>query len=106
MIRKLSDLLSAILRQGSETLAHESYSHPVIVGSMYEGLAASLLDQAIPNELDLRVVKGVISICESNSGEMDWMLVEGEGKRIPFSDLFENPLEQVIAVVESKKSYG
>lgn len=109
MIRTVADLLSAV--RAKEVLAIESFGdvgHPVMIGDMYEGLTKSLLERAIFEGLDVRVVDGKIrGRNEVLTSQIDCMVVVGEGRNLPFTDHYIYDLEQVIAVVEVKKSlYG
>lgn len=92
----------------SAKLSEYELSHAPTIGDMYEGLSKDLLDKGIPDDLDLRVVEGFVVDAEGKmSGQIDCMLVTGEGERIPYSDSFKWPVWKVLAVVEVKKNlYG
>ncbi|WP_420884141.1 DUF6602 domain-containing protein [Rhizobium tibeticum] len=73
---------------------------------MYEGLTKDLLNKAIPDGLDLKIVSGfVIDGKGGSSGQLDCMLVRGEGSPVPFVDgLFQWHVRDVLAVFEVKKT--
>jgi hypothetical protein len=88
----------------SRLLAEQNIKHTGLIGDMYEGLTAELLERAIPSRLDLRVASGVIENLEGKqSRQIDCMLVEGAGTPIPHTGKMKYPLGQVLAVVEVKK---
>ncbi|MEO3756506.1 DUF6602 domain-containing protein [Streptomyces sp. B6B3] len=64
-----------------------------------------LLARAIPPGLDLRLVSGFITDGLGNrSGQIDCMVVRGEGVSIPCADHFIWHIEKVVAVFEVKKT--
>jgi len=107
MIRTVADLLSALKERESASLASWSrdVNHPTLIGDMYEGLTRDLLDKAIFDDLDLRVVDGKIRNANGElSGQIDCMIVHGDGEPIPYTASWIYPVAQVIAVVEVKKN--
>lgn len=79
--------------------------HPGIVGDMYEGLTREIMEAALLKDLDVRVRKGKIRFDSgAYSDQIDCMLVVGEGERIGHSDHYAYRLNNVIAVVEVKKT--
>ena len=78
MIRTVADILTDLLEKEKQKLAEFDMDHAPTIGSMYEGLTASILRQMIPVEFDLRVVDGfVIDGLGDRSGQIDCMLVSG-----------------------------
>ena len=71
---------------------------------MYEGLSRTILERALPESLNLKVVEGFVVFGKEISGQIDCMLVSGEGERIPHTEIFKWPIEKVIAVFEIKKT--
>jgi hypothetical protein len=64
-----------------------------------------VLSASIPIELNLRVVSGFITNSDGElSDQIDCMLVQGEGERIPYTDDFKYNIDNVIAVIEVKKN--
>lgn len=105
MILSVADLLEAFRAKQTDELDQQPIKHGSMIGSMYEGLTRSMLDRAVFQGLDLQVVQGIITGPDGRqSKQIDCMLVEGEGKRLPYSESYIYPLEQVLAVVEVKKN--
>jgi hypothetical protein len=106
MIRTLSDFLEELKAKGTELIKkYEIIDHPVLIGDMYEGLTQELLNRAIFDGLNLKIVGGKIKNSKGDlSSEIDCMLVEGEGETLPFTEKFIYHFSQVIAVIEVKKS--
>lgn len=80
-------------------------THCPTTGAMYEGLTAEILARSIPAALGLRIATGFIaSPAGSLSPQVDCMLVRGEGRSIPHTDNCIWPIQDVLAVLEVKKS--
>ncbi|MAU01271.1 MAG: hypothetical protein CL608_29350 [Anaerolineaceae bacterium] len=105
MIRTVAELLEAFQLREIEILDNQNLKHAPTIGRMYEGLTQEILRQAIPSDINLRVVSGFI---ESYGGELsrqiDCMLVSGEGTPIPYTEELKYHIAQVIAVIEVKKN--
>lgn len=105
MIRTVADLLARIVDDSLPLLAASGVTHAPTIGDMYEGLSAEILRKAIPGRIDLRVVTGfAVDGFGNRSGQLDCMVVRGEGVKIPFTDSYEWNIKDVIAVVEVKKT--
>jgi hypothetical protein len=106
MIKTLSDFLEELKTKGTELIKkYEIIDHPVLIGDMYEGLTQELLNRAIFDGLNLKIVGGKIKNSKGElSGEIDCMLVEGKGEKLPFTEKYIFHFSQVIAVIEVKKS--
>ncbi len=106
MIHTITDLLTEIQVQGIALIhKYENIKHPVLIGDMYEGLTHEMLNSAIFKNLDLKVVSGKIKNSFGGlSGEIDCMLVEGIGEQLPFTEKFIYHFNQVIAVIQVKKT--
>jgi hypothetical protein len=106
MINTVSDLLEEIKEKGLELIKkYEIVNHPVLIGDMYEGLTQKLLTKGIFQGLNLKIVGGKIVNSKGKlSSEIDCMLVEGEGDPIPFTEKYIYHFNQVIAVIQVKKS--
>jgi hypothetical protein len=106
MIRTVSDFLSELKSKGTELIKkYEIIDHPVLIGDMYEGLTQDLLNRAIFEGLNLKIVGGKIINSKGDvSNEIDCMIVEGEGEQVPFTEKHIYHFTQVIAVIEVKKS--
>ena len=80
-------------------------SYGPMTGDRYEGLTSNLLDRAVFDGPDLRVVDGKITNASGKlSDQIDCMLVHGEGTPIPYTTSFIYRIGQVLAVVEVKKT--
>jgi hypothetical protein len=106
MITSFAEFLEQLQEKEAAILAQQSVSHGPTIGNMYEGLTRELLERAIPAELDIRLVDGfVLGVDGKHSHQTDAMLVMGEkGQRIPKTDQWIWPIEDVLAVFEVKKS--
>ena len=106
MINTVADLLNAFKVKEEEVLESYGYvKHPVLIGSMYEGLTKDILDKSLFDGLDLRVTAGKIrNSANEMSGEIDCMLVVGEGEKIPYTDKTIYDSSRVVAVIQVKKN--
>lgn len=106
MIKTVSDFLEELKAKGTELIKkYEIVDHPVLIGDMYEGLTQDLLGRAVFDGLNLKIVGGKIKNSKGDlSCEIDCMLVEGEGEKLPFAEKYIYHFTQVIAVIEVKKS--
>lgn len=105
MIRTVADLLLEILKKELPKLDAVQIKHAPTIGDMYEGLSARLLNHAMPTNLGLRVVTGFVTDGHGNmSGQLDCMLVRGDGERIPYTNSFVWHIRDLVAVIEVKKS--
>ncbi|WCJ66290.1 hypothetical protein G6M15_25395 (plasmid) [Agrobacterium tumefaciens] len=106
MITSLAEFLDQLQEKEAAILAEQSVTHGPTIGDMYEGLTRELLERAIPQELNIRLVDGfVIGVDGKHSHQTDAMLVMGErGQRIPKTDQWIWPIEDVLAVFEVKKT--
>lgn len=104
MIRNVASLLKALIEEETKRLDEFDIKHSPTIGKMYEGLTADILNKAIPHEINLKLTTGFIHDGLGNmSGEIDCMLVEGEGERIPYTTAYKWHIKDVIAVFEIKK---
>lgn len=106
MIRTITDLLEEIKIKGMEMIKkYEIVDHPVLIGDMYEGLTHDILTKGVFDGLNLKIVSGKIKNSKGDiSAQIDCMLVEGEGEKLPFTEKYIYHFSQVIAVIEVKKS--
>jgi len=109
MIRTVADFLEQLIVKEREKLPkYDEIQHPVLFGEMYEGLAKSLVEKALFDGMDLRVVSGKIRNSKGNlSCQIDCMVVLGAGEPIPYTHHYIYPVENVLMIVEVKKTlYG
>lgn len=105
MIRDVADMLAALSRAEAAKLAEEDITHAPTIGAMYEGLTREVLERAVPPGLGLRVVDGfVIDGRGGRSGQIDGMLVQGEGRAVPRTGQYDWHVKDVLAVIEVKKT--
>ncbi|WP_417266108.1 DUF6602 domain-containing protein [Brumimicrobium sp.] len=106
MIKSVADLLKGFLEKETQLLkSYDIVKHPGIIGDMYEGLTKEILHKSIFDGLDLRICAGKIKNSKNNfSGEIDCMLVVGDGEKIPYTDKFIYDSSKVVAVIQVKKN--
>lgn len=105
MIRTVAELLTGMLERERAILDADPVKHGPTIGEMYEGLSQDLLTRAIPSNLGLRLVNGfVVDGQGRTSGQMDCMLVQGDGEPVPYTQKHRWHVKDVIAVIEVKKS--
>lgn len=106
MINTVSDLLDALKIKELELIKkYEIVKHPGIIGDMFEGLTKDILNKSIFDGLNLSIKAGKIRNLKGElSGEIDCMLVIGDGEQIPYTDKHLYDYKQVIAVFQVKKN--
>ncbi len=105
MITSIAAFLQELKDIEAAKLSEEKVTHGPTIGAMYEGLTRDILDRAIPPELNLQIVDGFIEgVSGRLSTQIDAMLVTGEGRKIPHTDGYVWPMQDVIAVLEVKKN--
>lgn len=104
MIKTVADLLKAFSDEERAKLDAEELTHGPTIGAMYEGLTKEIVDRSLPENLGLRVVPGFAYFNGVLSGELDCMLVRGEGEQIPYTSKYKWHIKDVIAVFEVKKT--
>lgn len=103
MITDASDLLAAFIAREVKQIKGIDMPHMPTLGSAYEAIAKSGIDQrfVLPQGLDLRVVSGFIT---GLPNQFDCMLVHGAGVRYGLTDQHIYPIEKVLCVLEIKKT--
>ena len=106
IIKTISDLLLAIRDKGIlEIEPYLKVKHGPTIGNMYEGLTKKIAEKSIFKGLDLKVVSGKIQNSDGvMSNQIDCMIVIGEGDPIPYTDNYIYDINNVIMVIEVKKS--
>lgn len=106
MIKTVADFLQELRAKELEAIqGFEDVGHQGMIGDMYEGLTRELLHRALFDGADLRVVSGKVRMPDGRmSRQMDAMVVVGVGKAMPRTTHWIYPPEQVVAIVEVKKS--
>ncbi|MFK2876392.1 DUF6602 domain-containing protein [Rhodanobacter hydrolyticus] len=105
MITTLADVLRALQAAEAARLKAQGISHGPTIGAMYEGLTRDIMERAVPPFLSLSVVSGFIEGSGGGlSSQVDLMLVRGQGRKIPYTDNYIWPIEDVLVVFEVKKT--
>lgn len=106
MITNLADILHELAQREAKLLGESPITHPTMIGTMYEGLTKDILERALPPGLDLRIVGGLVVDGHGGmSGQIDCMLVRGQGDPVPYSPgQFCWHVKDVLAVFEVKKT--
>jgi len=105
IIKNISELLLAIRDKGvGEIEPFLKIKHGPTIGDMYEGLTKDIAEKSIFDGLDLRVVSGKITNSDGVfSDQIDCMIVTGVGEKIPFTEDYVYPINNVVMVIEVKK---
>lgn len=104
MINTLADLLKAFSEKENQRLRELDITHPPTIGAMYEGLTADILHKSLFSGLNLFVAKS--SFIKGSKKEFDVILAEGEGCPIPYTNKYEFAPEQVLVVIQVKKTFN
>ena len=80
--------------------------HTVAIGDNFEGLTAELLNKAVFEGLNLKMVERSFIYNDSGeiSDELDCILVVGEGQKMSFANRYRYHIKDVIAVFQVKKN--
>ncbi|MDM3867511.1 hypothetical protein QF204_04895, partial [Proteus faecis] len=101
----IAELLQAFKNEETAKLDVYELNHGPTIGDMYEGLSKDILSQAIPPQLNLKIVEGFVTDGKQFlSGQIDCMLVRGEGERIPYTNSYKWHVKDVLVVFEVKKN--
>lgn len=103
-MKVLAEVLQKLVDQKKALLNDQRVKHPTLIGDMYEGLTTEVLDRIDLSRYGVKVVSGIITSGNEQSGQIDCMVVIGEGEPMPCSRHFYYPIEQVVAVFEVKKN--
>jgi len=106
MITTIADFIEEFKLKGlSDIKKNEDVNHPGMIGNMYEGLTHEMLRRAVFEGFNLKIVSGKITNGKHQmSRQIDCMVVEGNGRQLPFSNDWVYHYDQVIAVIEVKKN--
>ena len=102
MINTLADLLKEFSEKENQVLKEQNIVHRPSIGTMYEGLTADILKRSLFSGLGLVVAKS--SFIKGCPNEFDVILAEGEGYNYPHTDKYQFAPEQVLAVIQVKKT--
>lgn len=103
MIKNASELLAAFMAAERREVESIQMKHMPTLGAAFEAIVSGGIEKrfVLPPNLDLRVVPGFV---EGLVNQIDCMLVRGEGKRYGLTDQYIYPIEQVLCVLEVKKT--
>lgn len=103
MIKNASELLAAFIDAERTAIDPVPMNHMPTLGAAYEAIVSNGIDSkfVLPAGLDLRVVSGFITGLDN---QLDCMLVRGEGTRYGRTNQYTYPIDQVLCVLEVKKT--
>lgn len=106
MIKTFGDMLESLRQAEAKRLDAVAIKHAPTIGAMYEGLTADILGRAVPPGLDLKIVSGfAIDGKGGTTGQLDCMLVRGDGSPVPYvAGMYQWHVQNVLAVFEVKKN--
>ncbi|HEX8434341.1 DUF6602 domain-containing protein [Archangium sp.] len=105
MIRTVGDMMDNFLASERRLLDASPITHGPTIGDMYEQLTRDALAVSVPPEARLEVVAGFIRDRKGNlSGQQDCMLVTGPGEKVPRTNARIVECDDVVAVLEIKKT--
>lgn len=105
MIKSVAELIAGFMREESIKLAEFNIKHGPTIGEMYEGLSAKILEMSIPEQLELKITNGFIyNGIGGQTGQIDCMLVKGNGIQIPYTQSYKWHIKDVLVVFEVKKN--
>jgi hypothetical protein len=105
MIRNIAELIKGFIDEEARKLSEFDIKHGPTIGDMYEGLSAKILEMSIPEQLKLKITNGFIYDGSGNlTGQIDCMLVRGNGIHIPYTQAYKWHIKDVLAVFEVKKN--
>lgn len=107
MIKDASELLQQFMAAERRVVEDIPMGHMPTLGAAYEAIIKEGINQqfAIPKGIGLKVVAGFISVGETMlEPQLDCMLVDGDGIRYGLTDQYIYPIEQVLCIVEVKKT--
>ncbi len=108
MISTAADFLEQFKRYALSRIESEDsdIKHTVAIGDNFEGLTAELLNKAIFEDLNLKMVERSFVYNDSGvmSAEFDCLLVVGDGQKMSFAGRYKYHIKDVIAVFQVKKN--
>lgn len=108
IVKTMSELLQGVIEFEKKRIEEFEFKieHCPTIGEQYEGIMLKGLNNLFSRDSNLKVVSGFIRNNQNTlSPQVDCMIVQGNGKKIPNSNgKFVYPLAQVIAIFEIKKN--
>ncbi|MFN3881516.1 MAG: DUF6602 domain-containing protein [Nitrincola lacisaponensis] len=104
-VSSLAEILQDFISVEDKKYGDFQYNHNPTLGAMYEALTENVVGRMLPPNLGLSIVSGFIYDGKGyRSGEIDRMLVSGEGKQLGLTDKYEYHIKDVLVVFEVKKT--
>ncbi|MGL1902534.1 MAG: hypothetical protein OCC49_10390 [Fibrobacterales bacterium] len=107
IVKTITDIIGKIIEVERQKIDNFeiAINHAPTIGKQYEGVTRKLLNTTLPENSDFRIVSGFIKGGSKLSGQIDCMIVVGDGQLVPGTeDEFVYDLENVLMVVEVKKN--
>jgi hypothetical protein len=106
MIKNTAELLQALMTAEAQKIAEQQIVHRTTIGNMYEGLTADLITKGIFRGFNLNVITNsfIVGADGQLTKEMDVLIIEGQGEKLPYTEQYKVFPEQVIAVIQVKKT--
>ncbi|MGO1163932.1 hypothetical protein ACTOV4_18580 [Brucella sp. C7-11G] len=89
MIRSIGEILEQLRKAEADRLDKSDIRHAPTIGAMYEGLTKDLLNKAIPDGLDLKIVSGFVIDGKGGSGT-GTRLVDGSVRQLDGTYKFQS----------------
>ncbi|MBN49708.1 MAG: hypothetical protein CMN85_09210 [Spongiibacteraceae bacterium] len=107
MIEYASQMLEQFIAKERQALDGFEMLHMPTLGEAYEAIAGKGIDQqfVLPKSLGLKVVSGFVTVAGKQlPNQIDCMLVDGEGAEYGLTGKYIYPIEQVLCILEVKKT--
>jgi uncharacterized protein DUF6602 len=106
VLSNISEILEAFIQVENKKYQETfKYEHMPTLGALYESLTGEVVSRALPKGLNLFMSSGFIyDDTGYKSGEIDQMLVRGEGRSLGYTEKREHHIKDVLAVFEVKKT--
>lgn len=101
MLKNIIEIIEAFIQKEVEIVSNQEMPHMPTLGDAYECISKDSIERALPSSLDLRVVSGFI---RGLPEQIDCMLVHGEGEQYGRTDNYFYDIENVLVVLEVKKT--
>lgn len=101
MLKNVIEIIEAFILKEVEIVSSQEMPHMPTLGDAYECISKDSISRVLPPALNLRVVSGFI---RGLPEQIDCMLVHGEGERYGRTDNYIYDIENVLVVLEVKKT--
>lgn len=105
MIKTVSDFLINLISAEKQQIDSSNITQRVTIGNMYEGLTKDFLEKALFEGLNLNIITNSFIKNERGlrSKELDIIIIEDKGQKLPHTDQYDVDIKQVLAVIQVKK---